>query len=173
MLEAFFRNCACRDLSEAEASAHVLVVDDEPMILDAVAATLQLDGFSRVTCMQSSREALAHAQASPVDLVMSDLYMPELDGIDLLAQIRQRHPLAPRILLTGRADPAAIQRAAHQARPFAVIEKPWCNRKLSNEVCRALAWRRELQKESSSERREARADRDLQRTATDLLKTWA
>lgn len=172
MLEAFFRNCVCRDLSEADAAAHVLVVDDEPMILDAVAATLQLDGFSRVTCLQSSTQALAHAEASPVDLVLSDLCMPEMDGIDLLARIAQRHPLAPRILLTGRAEPAAIQRAAEIARPFAVIEKPWCNRSLSSEVCRALAWRRELQKEQSPERRTARIARDLDRTAADLLRTW-
>jgi len=172
MLEAFFRNCACRDLSEADASAHVLVVDDEPMILDAVAATLQLDGFSRVTCMSSPREALAHAQASPVDLVLSDLCMPELDGIDLLAQIAELHPLAPRILLTGRAEPLAIRRAAQLARPFALIEKPWCNRKLSGEVCRALAWRRELEAERSPSLRAARASRDLDRTAADLISTW-
>jgi DNA-binding NtrC family response regulator len=172
MLEAFFRNCACRDLSEADASAHVLVVDDEPMILDAVAATLQLDGFSRVTCLASPHEALAHAQASPVDLVLSDLWMPELDGIDLLARIAELHPLAPRILLTGRAEPLAIRRAAQLARPFALIEKPWCNRSLSSEVCRALAWRRELQNEQNAERRSARASRDLDRTAADLMSTW-
>lgn len=172
MLEAFFRNCPCRDLSEADAAAHVLVVDDEPMILDAVAATLQLDGFSKVTCMVSSREALAHAQASPVDLVLSDLWMPELDGIDLLTRIAELHPLAPRILLTGRAEPIAVRRAAEQARPFALIEKPWCNRKLSSEVCRALAWRRDLQKEKSPQRRAARASRDLDRTAADLIRTW-
>lgn len=172
MLEAFFRNCACRSLSEAEASAHVLVVDDEPMILDAVAATLQLDGFSRVTCQSSPREALAHAQGAPVDLVISDLCMPELDGVDLLARIAQLHPFAPRILLTGRAEPGAVQRAAQLARPFALIEKPWCNRTLSNEVCRALAWRRELQKDESPERRAARASRDLDRTAAELIRTW-
>ena len=172
MLEAFFRNCACRDLSEAEASAHVLVVDDEPMILDAVAATLQLDGFSNVVCMSSPREALAHAERSPVDLVLSDLCMPELDGIDLLARVAQLHPFAPRILLTGRAEPLAIRRAAQLARPFALIEKPWCNRSLSSEVCRALAWRRDLQKEPSPEKREARVSRDLDRTAADLMSTW-
>ena len=172
MLEAFFRNCSCRDLSEADAGAHVLVVDDEPMILDAVAATLQLDGFSKVTCLAGSREALAHAESSPVDLVLSDLCMPEMDGIDLLARIAQLHPLAPRILLTGRADPLAIRRAAEVARPFALIEKPWCNRSLSAEVCRALAWRRELQKEQSPERRAARASRDLERTATELINAW-
>lgn len=172
MLEAFFRNCACRDLSEAEASAHVLVVDDEPMILDAVAATLQLDGFSNVVCLASPREALAYAESSPVDLVLSDLCMPELDGIDLLARIGQLHPLAPRILLTGRAEPIAIRRAAQVARPFALIEKPWCNRRLSSEVCRALAWRRELQKEQNLDRRAARASRDLDRTAADLMSTW-
>jgi DNA-binding NtrC family response regulator len=172
MLEAFFRNCSCRDLSEADAAAHVLVVDDEPMILDAVAATLQLDGFSKVVCMSSPRSALAHAESSPVDLVLSDLCMPELDGIDLLSRIAELHPLAPRILLTGRAEPLAIRRAAQFARPFALIEKPWCNRSLSNEVCRALAWRRELQKEQNQERRTARASSDLDRTAADLMSTW-
>lgn len=169
---SFFRNCGCRDVSEADAAARVLVVDDEPMILDAMAATLELDGFAEVTCCQSGELALAHAKRSPVDLVISDLCMPGMDGIELLAKVAELQPNAPRILLTGRADQDAVRRATEIARPFALLEKPWCNRALNAQVCRALAWSRELTKEPNEIARAARRTRDLEGAAAELLRAW-
>jgi DNA-binding NtrC family response regulator len=172
MLDAFFQNCGCRALSDDDAAAHVLVVDDEPIILEALAATLQLDGFARVTCCESAAQALEVVQSSPVDLVVSDLCMPDMDGIELLARIAALRPEVPRILLTGRADRDAVERVVERARPFALIEKPWCNRRLQSEVCRALSWSRALGKEAGSASDAHRA-RDLDAVALELLRAFA
>ncbi len=80
----------------------VLVVDDEPMVLEVVSTYLQRDGF-RVTTASSGAEALAAVDRDPPDLLVLDVMLPEIDGFDLLARIRRSSDM-PVILLTARTE---------------------------------------------------------------------
>ena len=78
----------------------------------------------------SAPEALEYAGANPVDLVISDFLMPEMDGIAFLARMRQLKPDVPRILLTGYADKENAIKAINEVGLFQYIEKPWDNDQL-------------------------------------------
>lgn len=85
-----------------ESRGQVLVVDDEPMVREVVTAYLQRDGF-RVTSAGDGRSALHLLADDPVDLVVLDVMLPEVDGLTVLTRIRQRASV-PVILLTARSD---------------------------------------------------------------------
>jgi DNA-binding NtrC family response regulator len=81
----------------------VLLVDDEPDFTDTLARRLgmrQLD----VIGVYSGAEALDHIKRNPVDVVVLDVRMPGMDGIEALREIKARHPLVEVIMLTGHAN---------------------------------------------------------------------
>lgn len=82
--------------------SRVLVVDDEPMVLEVVTAYLERDGFQVVTAT-SGREALAAIEKARPDLVVLDVMLPEIDGFDVLGRIRRTSD-TPVILLTARTE---------------------------------------------------------------------
>ena len=88
-----------------DSGLNVLVVDDEPQIVAAVARTLrELD--CNVTWFTSSPEALKAALSGEFASIISDNRMPEITGIDLLAEIKAKFPDTRRILVTGYTDSA-------------------------------------------------------------------
>jgi putative two-component system response regulator len=80
-----------------------LVVDDEPRLRQVLVHLMKSDGF---TCLEAGNgeEALAHLQRHPVTLVMSDLRMPKMDGLELLRQVRARWPDVAVVMITAVAD---------------------------------------------------------------------
>lgn len=80
----------------------VLVVDDEPMVREVVAAYLTRDGFS-VTEAADGRSALEHVETQPTDLIVLDVMLPETDGLSVLAAVREQGD-TPVILLTARGE---------------------------------------------------------------------
>jgi response regulator RpfG family c-di-GMP phosphodiesterase len=80
-----------------------LVVDDEPRLRQVLAHLMKSDGF---TCLEAGNgeEALALLQRHPVTLVMSDLRMPKMDGLELLRQVRARWPDVAVVMITAVAD---------------------------------------------------------------------
>lgn len=82
----------------------ILVVDDDPDILQFVQMNLELDGFE-VDLAGGGREALEKASASPPDLMLLDVMMPEIDGLTVLRRMRSDPPTAniPVIVLTARS----------------------------------------------------------------------
>jgi len=80
----------------------VLVVDDEPMVREVVAAYLTRDGFS-VTEAADGRSALEHVDTQPTDLIILDVMLPEADGLSVLTAVRQQGD-TPVILLTARGE---------------------------------------------------------------------
>lgn len=82
----------------------ILVVDDDPDILQFVRLNLELDGFE-VELAGGGREALEKAAASPPDLMLLDVMMPEIDGLTVLRRMRSDPPTAniPVIVLTARS----------------------------------------------------------------------
>jgi CheY-like chemotaxis protein/anti-sigma regulatory factor (Ser/Thr protein kinase) len=88
----------------------VLVVDDSAVDRHLAGAIVgQLEGW-RAAFAANGREALDALAARPPDLVLTDLLMPEMDGLELVRTVRERHPLVPVILMTGfGSEDVAIQ----------------------------------------------------------------
>ena len=82
--------------------ATILVVDDEPKLVDVVRAYLQSDGYSVVTA-GDGREALDQFRRARPDLLILDLMLPELDGLEVCRRIRQESNV-PIIMLTARVE---------------------------------------------------------------------
>jgi len=110
---------------------HILVVDDEPEVLEMACSALEMRGYT-VTCCSHAGEALAHYEGhgDEIDLVISDVVMPEMNGGDLLGALRQADPKVKVILMSGyctETTAAALLEkgaAAFVAKPF-TLEEFW------------------------------------------------
>ncbi|WP_296001231.1 HD domain-containing phosphohydrolase [Rugamonas sp.] len=110
--------------ADAAAPATLLCVDDEPNILSALRRLFRARGY-RVLLADSGAQGLAILEQEAVDLVISDMRMPEMDGARFLAQVRQRWPDTLRLLLTGYSDIQSIQDAINCGEIYRYITKPW------------------------------------------------
>lgn len=108
----------------------IVVVDDEDMVLTSIDSFLNLESDYRVMTFTSAQKALEYIKDHEVDLVISDYLMPEMDGIDFLANVRTIKPEVPRIILTGYADKENAIKAINEVGLFQYIEKPWDNNDL-------------------------------------------
>lgn len=79
----------------------VLVVEDDPKLAYAMAASLREQGLCPIRC-GNGQEALHHFEQSHVDIVILDLGLPDMDGMDVLRRIRARSPAVPLLILTAR-----------------------------------------------------------------------
>jgi response regulator RpfG family c-di-GMP phosphodiesterase len=121
----------------------VLLVDDEPLVLVALRRTLVPDGYRLVETTDPTR-ALDIVEREDVDIVISDVDMPNLTGVDLVAQIRQKRPSVVRLLLTGGATLASALTAINQGEVFRYLTKPWDPADLRKTVKEAVARLHEL-----------------------------
>lgn len=119
------------------AGGQILVVDDDEAIAHMLADLLCEEGFSARAAV-GGRVALQMIEAGPVpDLLVLDLRMPDLDGPALLAEVRQRLQLSPRVVLLS-AD-RAVATAAQELGADAFVEKPFAPENLLSAVQLALA----------------------------------
>jgi len=102
----------------------ILCVDDEPSILSALRRLFRTHGF-QVLAAESGQAGLDILEVEPVDLVISDMRMPQMDGVVFLEHVRTRKPDVPRLLLTGYADVASIVGAINRGEIYRYIAKPW------------------------------------------------
>lgn len=92
----------------------VLVVDDQNSVRQMTRMTLEQIGFRHIHEAENGVQAMETASLQPLDLIISDYNMPEMDGLGLLRAVRG-HPVArkiPFILLTGRGDRELVVKAA-------------------------------------------------------------
>lgn len=139
----------------------VLLVDDEESILNSLRRLLRSQPYD-VLLATSGAQALEMLTQQPVDLVMSDARMPNMDGATLLAHVHERYPATTRIMLTGYADPAAIIKAINEGRIDRYISKPWNDEEMLLTLRQALEHQR-------SERERQRLER-LAQVQNDQLK---
>ncbi len=86
-------------------TAQVLIVDDDPMLLQALSKTIALRmSMVDVQAVSSAREALHLLQEHTYGAIVSDIKMPEMDGLTLLAHVQERHAEIPVLLITGHSD---------------------------------------------------------------------
>jgi len=122
------------------ASRRVLLVDDEEAVRRASARVRSAEGFEVVQA-GDGREALGHLERGQFDVVVSDVMMPNMSGLELLRAIRQRDLELPVILLTGMPNvDAALQAGRHGALHY--LAKPVDNARLVQAVSRAEQLRR-------------------------------
>lgn len=104
--------------------ATILCVDDEPNILASLQRLFRKHHF-RVLCADGAAAGLAVLERETVDVVMSDMRMPECSGADFLERVRERWPTTMRLLLTGYADIGSIVGAINRGEIYRYITKPW------------------------------------------------
>lgn len=101
---------------------HIFFLDDEPTVRDVVRETLEDSNFA-VSCFGSPFECLSRLRSKKCDLLITDLKMPEKDGIELLKDVRHLAPWVPVLMITGYGDiPTAVKAIKAGAVDF--IEKP-------------------------------------------------
>jgi CheY-like chemotaxis protein len=81
----------------------ILVVEDADYLLDVIGATLELAGHD-VSLAGSGKEAVRLCQERAIDLVITDLVMPDMGGLELIHSLRQSHPNLPVIAISGASN---------------------------------------------------------------------
>jgi len=123
----------------------VLCVDDEPNILSSLRRLLRAEGY-QVLLAEGGAAGLAQLESEHVDIVISDMRMPEMDGAQFLERVRDKWPDTIRLLLTGYADIQSILDAINRGEIYRYITKPWNDNDLLLIVRHALE-RKELERE--------------------------
>ena len=102
----------------ADARRRVLVIDDEPAVLRALGLLLEKKGFS-VSTARSAREAMALVEKTKFDVILTDIIMPEVSGVELLRQLRRHDLDVPVILMTaGPTLDTALEAIAYGAQQY-------------------------------------------------------
>ncbi|QDQ29168.1 response regulator [Chitinimonas arctica] len=122
---------------QAEPPFSLLAVDDESNILASLRRLFRPHGY-RILTAGSGKEGLALLETEQIDLVISDMRMPEMDGAQFLTQVRNRWPDTVRILLTGYADISSTVEAINKAQIHRYIAKPWDENELLDTVRQSL-----------------------------------
>ena len=123
--------------SSASPSARLLFVDDEASILAALKRLFRSYGYTIFTAT-SGQSGLQLLDEELIDLVISDMRMPEMDGAAFLEQVRIRRPDTVRILLTGYADVSSTIAAINRGEIYRYIAKPWNDEEVLLVVRQAL-----------------------------------
>jgi two-component system response regulator HydG len=131
----------------------VLIVDDETGILETLSILLKNEGFSPVVAL-GGRQGLERIQALNPDIVLTDIRMPNVTGIEVLSAARAKDPDMPVILMTAQADLRSAIQAVNEG-AFFYIQKPFVNDDIIA-ILRRAAEHRQLRVENKSLRQEIR-----------------
>jgi len=127
----------CMTSSEKSDTEIVCLVDDDLSVLKSIERLLASDGFS-VCAFNKPKDFLTHVQAHTVPLVVLDIWMEEMSGLEVQAQLSALSPQTRVIIITGREDQTA-KLAALQSGVIAFFTKPFDGDQFLNAVRRALA----------------------------------
>jgi DNA-binding NtrC family response regulator len=124
-------------------SARILIVDDEEIVIRSCMRILDSSDF-QVEAVQDGREALRKVEENPYDVMILDIMMPNIDGLEVLRRVKETHPNVDVIMVTGLSQiDTAVQ--AMKLGAFDYISKPFEPDELKLVVQRALERRRLLQ----------------------------
>ncbi|MCB0483466.1 MAG: response regulator [Flavobacteriales bacterium] len=113
------------EVSNFKAKPRIMYVDDEVFNLKAFKATFRQD--YEITVAENALEAFKFITDSeePYQVILSDQRMPEMEGVDFLAKVRELSPDTFRVLVTAHTDYQATVDAINKAAVFRYIRKPW------------------------------------------------
>jgi response regulator RpfG family c-di-GMP phosphodiesterase len=157
----------------AGSPTRVLYVDDEAPLCRAFARLFGRQEGVEVATSTSAPEALRLIDSAPFDVIVSDLRMPEMDGLQLLAEARTRRPEARRFLVSGHADLETAVMAVNRLGVDRLLTKPWDASEMVATI-RAAASHVALLRENARVQQDLRAKtRDLRRLNRHLDATVA
>ena len=136
-----------------DAAPRVLVVDDESGILESLRILLKTEGFVAVTA-HGGRQGIEKFDEFKPDIVLTDVRMPDITGVQVLSHVRQNDPEVPVILMTAQATLQSAMQAVNEG-AFYYIQKPFRNDELVAILKRAAEHRR-LRVENQSLKQEIR-----------------
>ena len=102
----------------------VLFVDDDVIVLQSLERGLLDESYNKLYA-KSSKEALEILQREEVHVIVTDMCMPEMNGLELLRTARKEHPDIIGIVLSGYEQDADLQTAVDEGEVFKLIQKPW------------------------------------------------
>lgn len=108
---------------------NLLIVDDEQKIINALKRVVRKENFECFFAM-SGKDALSIIKNNKIHVILSDLDMPEMDGITLLKKIKENHPDIIRLILSGRSDSQTVLNAINDGNTLRYITKPWNDKEL-------------------------------------------
>jgi len=117
----------------------IVLVDDEEMVTRSLSTFLRIETDYEVVTFENPVSALDSVRSNPFDVVVSDFFMPEMNGLQFLKEVRQIRPEAPRIMLTGYADKENAIKAINEVDLFYYLEKPWDNDQLKLVIDNAVS----------------------------------
>ena len=126
---------------------NILVVDDEKAILNAFQRSMRGKNFGIFTAGdgQAALEILAHES---IDIILSDMRMPNMNGHQLLKKVKKMYPTTTRLILSGYAEETEITKAILDGSSKMYLLKPWDSQILTRTICKLLEVRELLQNQN-------------------------
>ena len=115
----------------------VLFVDDETSILHSLRRRFRKTGW-HISTAENGFDGLEIMKDQKIDVVVSDMKMPEMNGAEFLTEVAENYPKTVRILMTGYADIESAAEAINKGRIFGYISKPWNDEDLQKTIERGL-----------------------------------
>lgn len=127
----------------------VLLVDDEPAVAQSLRRSLRhsLPRGTAIEICHGGAEAIERLHARVFDVIVSDLRMPLMDGLELLGRAAEVQPACTRLILTATADFHSAQRAVNSFGIYRYLTKPWDASTLARDVNDAIAHSRTLRQQ--------------------------
>lgn len=123
----------------------ILCIDDERIILDSIKSQLrgELGPDYYVEVAENANEGFEVIEEMMEDgvqvlIIVSDWLMPGMKGDEFLAQVHKRFPKIVKVMLTGQAEEAALQKARREANLYKVLRKPWDKKELIETIRKGL-----------------------------------
>jgi DNA-binding response OmpR family regulator len=104
--------------------AHILVIDDDPQMRAMLEKTLQTAGHE-VSVAENGNAGLQVQCTKPAELIITDLLMPEKDGLETIVELRQHFPKVPIITISGRPSTGFFLHMATHLGALRTVEKPF------------------------------------------------
>lgn len=147
----------------------IALADDDPIIRDVLRKMLEHIGHNVVSVASTGRELLEQCQAVQPDVIIADIQMPDMDGLDAVSHIYDHRP-TPVILVTGYTDPEFIERA-ERSHVLAYLVKPVKANELEPAIILATRRFQEFQtlQEEAADLKKALADRKIIERAKGIM----
>ncbi|MGR9046445.1 MAG: HD domain-containing phosphohydrolase [Gammaproteobacteria bacterium] len=126
---------------EGQTAPRLLLVDDEPNVLKALKRLFRTSGYT-IHSAGNGAEGLEVLKREAIDLIISDMRMPQMDGAEFLGRAAEQWPDTVRILLTGYADLESTIEAVNKGKIYSYCSKPWEDHDLKILVSHALEQKR-------------------------------